>query len=698
MHAALRRSAIVLGFVAHRACECALTVEHAASLRGGTAMRRLGGTSGASMCHLRAHPRAPAPTEGTRPWGRARRLSFPAEPGPGTSGCRRAGANRALDRAAGWPGVQLGSATLGNREVQHHPGNGSRESCCSDKAECEPGAGFNWCQLVGADNAYGAFLTRRGAGAPRRTFDIDDRGRSTLRVCRLRRGLSRSAAESSWDDSAPRSTGDSGATDVPLVCSLRLDDERQDRDPRGQVLGVRGLPCVSGHAELRQSSASLPGRGGQGPARPPRGGAGGSGGRSIDRLGAAEAKKSELEDDVARMTSRLDRAVAKSARLKAEIKVLDSELAALAKDRANVDKIRQEENADFTAAKSDLELGLTGVRKALDLPRDYYGGAAAAMLQDDSKFGAYLRQPAPPVKHDKSSGAGGSIIDILEVCESDFATNLAKEEAEEADAQLQYEKVSQEDAVTKTTKQQDVKYKTQEAKSQDKTAAEYTSDRATTNTELSAVLEYYDQVKERCTAKPETYEDRKARREGMGEGESFQGQEQAKGKSRGSSEGKGLSPSPWTGGGEEAKGDKKGQKVKGEGKAPKTAEQVKQHTKQRRKKWTTTERANTFEDPQGYRVPYYHRRKRVPPGQMRSITDRLVPRWKEKRQKGGGTFSNQNTCLWRRAKEPNFQKQVSKMRLEVQKAFFRHWGRRLSRHANVAGRAELESTASIRQA
>merc|ERR1712151_893433 len=157
-----------------------------------------------------------------------------------------------------------------------------------------------------------------------------------------------------------------------------------------------------------------------------------------------------------------DRAVAKSAQLKAEIKVLDSELAALAKDQATMDQIRQEENADFTTAKSDLELGLTGVRKALDLLRDYYGGAAAAMLQDDSKFGAYLQQPAAPVKHGKSSGAGGSIIDVLEVCESDFATNLAKEGAEEADAQSQYEKVSQENAVTKTTKEQDVKYKTQE--------------------------------------------------------------------------------------------------------------------------------------------------------------------------------------------------------------------------------------------
>merc|ERR1719442_223053 len=123
-----------------------------------------------------------------------------------------------------------------------------------------------------------------------------------------------------------------------------------------------------------------------------------------------------------------------------------------------------------------------------------------------------MQQPAAPETHTKASGAGGSIINILQVCESDFATNLAKEETEEADAQSEYEKVSQENAVVKTTKEQDVKYKTQEAKSQDKTAAEYSADRETANTELSAVLDYYGKIKDRCIAKPETYAVRKARR------------------------------------------------------------------------------------------------------------------------------------------------------------------------------------------
>merc|ERR1712156_720321 len=89
----------------------------------------------------------------------------------------------------------------------------------------------------------------------------------------------------------------------------------------------------------------------------------------------------------------------------------------------------------------------------------------------------------------------------------------SKEEAEEADAQSEYEKVSQENAVTKTLKDQDVKYKTQEAKSQDATAADYSGDRETTSAELSAVLDYYGKIKDRCIAKPETYAERAKRRQ-----------------------------------------------------------------------------------------------------------------------------------------------------------------------------------------
>merc|ERR1712241_1293627 len=155
------------------------------------------------------------------------------------------------------------------------------------------------------------------------------------------------------------------------------------------------------------------------------------------------------------------------------------------------DKIRSETHADYEVAKADLELGLSGVREALRTLRDYYGGAASMIQADPADFMQRMRQPAAPELHSKAGGAGGSIIDILEVVESDFASNLAKEETEEADAQSEYERVSQENAVTKTLKDQDVKYRTLEAKSQDATVTDYSADRDTSNTELSAVLDYF---------------------------------------------------------------------------------------------------------------------------------------------------------------------------------------------------------------
>jgi len=222
-----------------------------------------------------------------------------------------------------------------------------------------------------------------------------------------------------------------------------------------------------------------------------------------EQMAKTEAKKSELESDIASLTAKIDKAAAASAQLKEEVKELQAELAALAKEQAEMDKIRAEQNAAYKDAKADLELGLSGVGKALDVLREYYGGAA--LLQ--------AGQPPVPEKHEKAGGAGGGIIDILEVVESDFAANLAKEETQEADAVAEYEKITQENKVTKALKEQDVKYKTQEFKSLDKQIAELTSDKDSLSTELAAVLEYYEKIKDRCIAKAETYEERKRRRE-----------------------------------------------------------------------------------------------------------------------------------------------------------------------------------------
>merc|ERR1719498_419068 len=73
--------------------------------------------------------------------------------------------------------------------------------------------------------------------------------------------------------------------------------------------------------------------------------------------------------------------------------------------------------------------------------------------------------------------------------------------------------ITKENEILKVMKEQDVKYKTKNAKELDEAVAEATSDRDGLNTELQAVLDYYEKIKEQCIAKPEPYEERKKRRE-----------------------------------------------------------------------------------------------------------------------------------------------------------------------------------------
>mmetsp|Transcript_26441 Transcript_26441/g.48161 ORF Transcript_26441/g.48161 Transcript_26441/m.48161 type:complete len:705 (-) Transcript_26441:2-2116(-) len=225
-----------------------------------------------------------------------------------------------------------------------------------------------------------------------------------------------------------------------------------------------------------------------------------------EEMSKTASKKEELEDAISKLSVKIDKASAKSADLKEDVKELQKELGELHSKFAEMQKLRSEESADYKQAKADLTLGLEGVRKALSVLRDYYeSGSAAAFMQSE--------QPAAPPTYSKSKGAGGSIIDILEVCEADFAKDLAEKEAAESDAQAAFEKETQEMKVSQATKEQDVKYKTGEFTGLDKAISEFASDKGSTEGELSAVLEYLDKIKERCVQKPESYESRKARRE-----------------------------------------------------------------------------------------------------------------------------------------------------------------------------------------
>jgi len=208
----------------------------------------------------------------------------------------------------------------------------------------------------------------------------------------------------------------------------------------------------------------------------------------------ATAKKELRGDQVTKLSTKIEQTTAQEAKLKEEVALLQKDLGALLKSQAEMDKLRAEESGLFTSTKADLEKGLDALRLAIKTLKEYYG-------KDSSEY-----------SHENKEGGASGVIALLEVCESDFAKNLAEITTTEEAAVAAYEEQSQKNSIEKTVKEGDIKYKTKEATALGKTASELKADHSGLSEELDAVVEYLQQLTAECTIVPETYEETQKRR------------------------------------------------------------------------------------------------------------------------------------------------------------------------------------------
>merc|ERR1712045_649731 len=209
-------------------------------------------------------------------------------------------------------------------------------------------------------------------------------------------------------------------------------------------------------------------------------------------LAETRAKKDDKTNEIKKLSTKIDQMTSRSAQLKEEVAELQKGLSALAKAQAEMDKIRLEEKEAYGKAKAEMEEGIKGVQLALKVLREYYAKGDKAHAADE--------------------GGGSGVIGLLEVVESDFSKGLIEMTSTEEAAQATYDQETKDNEIEKVTKEQDIKYKTEEATGLDKATAEATSDRSGVQEELDAVLEYLKGIEDRCIAKPESYEERVARR------------------------------------------------------------------------------------------------------------------------------------------------------------------------------------------
>jgi len=204
-----------------------------------------------------------------------------------------------------------------------------------------------------------------------------------------------------------------------------------------------------------------------------------------------DEKSTELES----LSTKLAQKRSASGKLQEQVSTLQKELTDMSSSIAAATQLRQQEKAEYTKNKAEMDQGLHGVQMALKVLREYYA------------------KDAELVQVDQASNDAGGIIGLLEVVESDMTKALQEATAEEESGASEYEEFAQANKAEAAGKGQDSKYKTREYKALDKAASEISGDLAGVSDEKDAIVEYDEKIKQSCIAKAEPYAEKKKRRE-----------------------------------------------------------------------------------------------------------------------------------------------------------------------------------------
>jgi len=204
-------------------------------------------------------------------------------------------------------------------------------------------------------------------------------------------------------------------------------------------------------------------------------------------MSEATEKKDNANTAIDKLNVKIEQGVAKSTKLAEQVTVLQAELAKLMSAQQTMDTMRGKEKEIFEEAQAELQKGLKGIQTALKVLKDYYAAGDSG-----------------------NSGAGGGIISLLEVCESDISKELAEITAAEENAASEYTSESNENALAKTAKDKDVEYKQKEIAALDKAGTEHESDLSGVQEELDAVMQGLAQLEKQCVAKATSYGDKVA--------------------------------------------------------------------------------------------------------------------------------------------------------------------------------------------
>merc|ERR1719261_2030394 len=169
--------------------------------------------------------------------------------------------------------------------------------------------------------------------------------------------------------------------------------------------------------------------------------------------------------------------------------------------------IRTTEHEDYLVASKDFKDSAEAVAKAIEVLKNFYEGSFIQLSATTT-----LKSKQPELGGAKSDTAH-TIISVLEMSEEDFTTLLAETEETEQEAAKKFKILSDENKVSKASKETEAKGKGSEIKTLKVQLEHSKEDYESVSKELDAVNAYLDKLKPECESKAMSYEERKAARE-----------------------------------------------------------------------------------------------------------------------------------------------------------------------------------------
>jgi len=201
------------------------------------------------------------------------------------------------------------------------------------------------------------------------------------------------------------------------------------------------------------------------------------------------AEKEALEADIATLTKQLEELAAAQA--------------ALAKAMKEATEIREPEKAENLQTIADAKEAQAAVESALKILRDFYA-KQGTLLQEEQ---------VPEMKAYKGmGGAKKGVIGMLEVILSDFARLEAETTADENTAAREYEQFMADSKADAEAKHDEEFDKGLQKDQKEHELKGKKSDLDSTQKELDAALEYYEDLKPACLEVHVSYEERVAKR------------------------------------------------------------------------------------------------------------------------------------------------------------------------------------------